>query len=173
MFSGKTEELMRRLGRAVIAKQQVEVYKPIIDVRYSDTDVVSHQGHSIEATPVESPFSILLYGSEASVIGIDEAQFFDRGLVEVAQLLADEGKRVIIAGLDMDFQRRPFGPMPELMSIADSISKVHAICTECGRPALYSYRLSDNEAQFMLGELGDYRPLCRGCFMHRQSHRNQ
>lgn len=169
MFSGKTEELLRRLRRAGIAKQRVEIFKPSIDTRYDDVEVVSHDRNSIVSTPVDNSANILLMASEVDVIGIDEAQFFDEQLPEVVSALADQGVRVVIAGLDMDFMRRPFGPMPHLLSIADSVSKVHAICVDCGHPANYSYRLVEGDAQVMLGELGEYRPLCRKCYKKRIS----
>lgn len=164
MFSSKTEELIRRLRRASIARQRVEIFKPSIDTRYDENDVVSHDQNSIASTAVESSTNIMLMASDVDVIGIDEAQFFDKGLVEVCQELADGGLRVIIAGLDMDFRRQPFGPMPELCSIADSVTKVHAICVLCGRLANYSYRSVENEAQVMLGEMNEYQPLCRCCY---------
>lgn len=164
MFSGKTEELLRRMKRAQIAKQKVEIFKPTIDVRYSDCEVVSHDKNSITSTPVENSSNILLLSSNVEVVGIDEAQFFDEGLVEVCQQLADDGIRVIIAGLDMDFKRNPFGPMPQLCSIADDVTKVHAICVKCGRLANYSFRLVANEKQVMLGEFEEYQPLCRTCY---------
>ena len=151
MFSGKTEELLRRMKRAKIAKQEVEIFKPMIDTRYSDVEVVSHDRNSILCTPVEHSSNILLLASNVDVVGIDEAQFFDEGLAEVCQQLADQGIRVIIAGLDMDFKRNPFGPMPHLCSIADDVTKVHAICVKCGSLANYSYRLVANDKQVMLG----------------------
>lgn len=166
MFSGKTEELLRRLKRAKIAKQEIEIFKPAIDVRYSDVDVISHDKNSIPSTVVEHSSNILLLSSNIEVVGIDEAQFFDIGLVDVCQQLADQGIRVIVAGLDMDFKRNPFGPMPALCAIADDVKKVHAICVECGRLANYSYRLvSNNDKQVMLGELQEYKPLCRLCYL--------
>ncbi len=165
MFSGKTEELLRRLRRAKFAKQRVEIFKPSIDTRYSMEEVVSHDKNSIISTPVEHSNNILLLSSEVDVVGIDEAQFFDDGLVDVCQRLADQGVRVIVAGLDMDFKRVPFGPMPTLCSIADDVAKVHAICVHCGRLANYSHRLVDNEKQVMLGEMEEYQPLCRTCFL--------
>ncbi len=168
MFSGKTEELMRRLRRAVIAKMKVEVYKPATDVRYDESKVVSHDARAIDSIPLENAQMILIYASDADVVGIDEAQFFDNVLIDVVHELADSGKRVIIAGLDMDFRRNPFGPMPQLMALADSVTKVHAVCVDCGKPANYSYRLSDDDRQVLLGELDEYRPLCRECFLHRQ-----
>ncbi|KGN76075.1 thymidine kinase [Porphyromonas gulae] len=164
MFSGKTEELLRRLRRAKIARQTVEIFKPTIDMRYDETDVVSHDRNAIASTPVDNSANILLLSSQVDVVGIDEAQFFDEGLVEVAQRLADQGVRVVIAGLDMDFRRQPFGPMPGLCAIADSVTKVHAVCVECGRLASYSFRRVQGDQQVMLGELNEYSPLCRTCY---------
>lgn len=164
MFSGKTEELLRRMRRAIFARQKVEIFKPSIDNRYSIEDVVSHDKNSISSTPVEHSGNILLLSSEIEVVGIDEAQFFDQGLVDVCQQLADQGVRVIVAGLDMDFKRNPFGPIPALCAIADDVTKVHAICVKCGRLAVYSHRLSDNTKQVMLGENREYQPLCRECY---------
>ena len=164
MFSGKTEELIRRLKRAKFAKQRVEIFKPAIDTRYSDVDVVSHEGHSIASTPIDSSASILLFSSEIDVVGIDEAQFFDAGLVDVCNDLANNGLRVIVAGLDMDFRGVPFGPMPALCAIADEVSKVHAICVKCGQLASYSHRMVKNDKQVMLGEMTEYEPLCRSCY---------
>jgi thymidine kinase len=164
MFSGKTEELIRRLKRASIAKQRVEIFKPTIDTRYSEESVVSHDSNSILCTPVNTSESILLLTSDVDVVGIDEAQFFDENLVNVCNELANSGIRVIIAGLDMDYLGKPFGPMPALCSIAEDISKVHAICVECGSLAQYSYRLSKSDKQVLLGEKGEYIPLCRSCY---------
>lgn len=164
MFSGKTEELIRRLKRAKIAKQRVEIFKPCIDTRYSETDVVSHDHTSIQSTPVESSQNILLLANDVDVIGIDEAQFFDNGLVEVCNKLANSGYRVIVAGLDMDFRGVPFGPMPALMTVADDVTKVHAICVRCGSPAYVSHRLVAGEKQVLLGETDKYEPICRQCF---------
>lgn len=164
MFSGKTEELMRRIRRAKFANQSIEIFKPALDTRYDEEQVVSHDQNSIPSTPVDSSASILLMSSGIDVVGIDEAQFFDEGLVEVVQELADRGTRVIIAGLDMDFRRVPFGPMPALCAIADSVDKIHAICVECGRLANYSHRLVQGQAQVMLGEFNEYAPLCRLCY---------
>ena len=164
MFSGKTEELIRRLKRARIARQKVEIFKPQIDVRYSEDEVVSHDSNSIRSTPVSSSRNIPLMISDVDVVGIDEAQFFDKGLVEVAVKLADLGVRVIIAGLDMDFKGIPFGPIPGLMAIADDVTKVHAICVKCGNIAQFSHRLSDKEQVVLLGEKDVYEPLCRRCF---------
>lgn len=168
MFSGKTEELLRRLRRARIAKQTVEIFKPSIDTRYSQEEVVSHDRNAILSTPVEHSSNILLLSSEVEVIGIDEAQFFDNGLVDVCQQLADQGVRVIVAGLDMDFKRIPFGPIPALCAIADDVTKVHAICVECGRLASYSHRMVQNDKQIMLGETEEYQPLCRICYQNKR-----
>jgi thymidine kinase len=164
MFSGKTEELIRRLKRAKIARQKVEIFKPEVDVRFSKTEVVSHDENSIQSTPVGNSANILLLTGNVDVIGIDEAQFFDKGLVEVVTKLANMGIRVIVAGLDMDFKGKPFGPIPELMAVADHIDKVHAICVKCGNVAQFSHRLSDKEQTVLLGEKDVYEPLCRGCF---------
>lgn len=164
MFSGKTEELIRRLKRARIARQKVEIFKPAIDIRYSLTEVVSHDENSIQSTPVENSANILLLSGNVDVIGIDEAQFFDKGLVEVVVKLANLGIRVIVAGLDMDFKGEPFGPIPELMAIADHVDKVHAICVKCGNIAQFSHRLSNMEQIVLLGEKNVYEPLCRSCF---------
>ncbi len=164
MFSGKTEELIRRLKRARIARQRVEIYKPAIDTRYSDNDVVSHDANSIPSTPVESARSILLMASDAQVVGIDEAQFFDDAIVEVCNELANSGKRVIVAGLDMDFKGIPFGPMPQLMAIAEDVTKVHAICVKCGNLAHVSHRIVKAEQRVLLGEQHEYELLCRQCY---------
>jgi thymidine kinase len=164
MFSGKTEELIRRLKRAKIARQRVEIFKPAVDVRYSEENVVSHDSTAIASTPVDSSSSILLFASEIDVVGIDEAQFFDMGLPEVCNRLANTGVRVIVAGLDMDFRGRPFGPMPQLCSIADEVSKMHAICVKCGDLANFSHRIIAGEKQFLLGETDEYEPLCRACY---------
>ena len=164
MFSGKTEELIRRLKRANFAKLRVEIFKPKIDTRYSEEDVVSHDRTTIRSTPVESSGSIMLMTSEVDVVGIDEAQFFDEGLVDVCQQLANSGIRVIVAGLDMDFRCTPFGPMPALMAIADDVYKVHAICVRCGALAYVSHRLVAGDKQVLLGEMTEYEPLCRTCY---------
>ncbi|WP_321342790.1 thymidine kinase [uncultured Draconibacterium sp.] len=164
MFSGKTEELIRRLKRAKIAKQKVEIYKPMIDVRYSETEVVSHDENAIHSTPVENSANILLLAGDVDVIGIDEAQFFDKGLINVVNQLANMGIRVIIAGLDMDFKGEPFGPIPGLMAVADYVTKVHAICVRCGSIAQFSHRLSEKEQVVLLGEKDIYEPLCRSCY---------
>ena len=164
MFSGKTEELIRRLKRAQFAKQRVEIYKPAIDIRYSEENVVSHDSNSISSTPIESSASILLFSTDIDVVGIDEAQFFDEGLVDVCNKLANNGIRVIIAGLDMDYKGIPFGPIPDLCAIADEVSKVHAICVRCGQLAYISHRIVKNEKRVLLGEKDEYEPLCRECY---------
>ena len=164
MFSGKTEELIRRLRRAKFAKQKVEIFKPAIDVRYSEEDVVSHDQNHIPSTPLDSSASILLLSSDIDVVGIDEAQFFDMGLVDVCNELANRGIRVIIAGLDMDYKGAPFGPMSALCAIADDVTKVHAICVKCGNLAYVSHRLVDNDRRVLLGETQEYEPLCRECY---------
>ena len=164
MFSGKTEELIRRMRRAKFAKQKVEIFKPSIDTRYSDIEVVSHDQTSIKSTPVDTSSSILLLSSDIDVVGIDEAQFLDDGLVDVCNELANRGVRVIIAGRDMDFKGNPFGPMPALCAIADEVTKVHAICVRCGALAYLSHRLVHNDKQVLLGEKMEYEPLCRDCY---------
>ena len=165
MFSGKTEELIRRMRRAKFAKQNVEIFKPAIDTRYSEEDVVSHDHTSIPSTPITSSSQILLMSSEVDVVGVDEAQFFDESIVDVCRELANRGVRVIVAGLDMDFLGKPFGPMPALMAIAEYVDKVHAICVHCGNPAQHSHRLAKNEKLVMLGEKDTYEPVCRHCFL--------
>lgn len=164
MFSGKTEELIRRMKRAEFAKQRVEIFKPSLDTRYSEVDVVSHDRNSIPSTPVDTSSSILLLSSDIDVVGIDEAQFFDNGLVEVCNELANRGVRVIVAGLDMDFKGVPFGPIPALCAVADEVTKVHAICVRCGALAYVSHRLVNNDKRVMLGEQSEYEPLCRECY---------
>ena len=164
MFSGKTEELIRRMKRASFAKQKVEIFKPAIDTRYSEDTVVSHDQNSIRSTPIESSGSILLLASDIDVVGIDEAQFLDNGLVEVCNELANRGVRVIVAGLDMDFKGVPFGPIPALCAIADEVTKVHAICVKCGALAYVSHRLVKNDKRVLLGEKDEYEPLCRDCY---------
>jgi len=164
MFSGKTEELIRRLKRAKIARQKVEIFKPAIDTRYSAGEVVSHDENSIISTPVENSGNIMLLTGDVDVVGIDEAQFFDNGLIDVSVALANMGIRVIIAGLDMDFKGKPFGPIPGLMAVADHITKVHAICMRCGDVAQFSHRLSAADKLVLLGEKDEYEPLCRSCF---------
>lgn len=165
MFSGKTEELIRRLKRAQLAHQKVEIFKPSLDVRYSEMDVVTHNGESIHSTPVENSMSILLLSSNCEVIGIDEAQFFDQNLTQVCTELAERGVRVIIAGLDMDYTGKPFGPMPNLCAISDDVTKVHAICMRCGALAYVSHRKVEDTHQVMLGEVNEYEPLCRECYI--------
>jgi len=164
MFSGKTEELIRRLRRAQFAGLKVEIFKPSLDKRYSENRIVSHDDKSIVSTPVDNSSSILLLTGEVDVVGIDEAQFFDNSIVEVCNKLADKGIRVIVVGLDMDFMGNPFGPMPALLSIAEYITKVHAICMRCGSLAQYSFRKSDEEQVVVLGEKDKYEPLCRECY---------
>lgn len=164
MFSGKTEELIRRMKRAKFAKQRVEIFKPAMDVRYSAEDVVSHDQNSIPSTPIDTSSSILLLASNIDVVGIDEAQFLDQGLIDVCNQLANKGVRVIVAGLDMDFQGKPFGPIPGLCAIADEVVKVHAICVKCGALAYISHRLVNNDKRVLLGEKQTYEPLCRECY---------
>lgn len=164
MFSGKTEELIRRLKRAQFANQKIAIFKPTIDIRYSDVDVVSHDLHSIKSTPVTSPVKMLEVDDDVQVVGIDEAQFFDASLVDVVQTLANKGVRVIIAGLDTDYLGKPFGPMPALMAIAEDVQKVHAICVKCGNLANHSHRLSSSTRLVELGEKDIYEPLCRHCY---------
>ena len=164
MFSGKTEELIRRMKRAQFAHQKVEIFKPAIDTRYSDDDVVKKKRIKIHSTPVDNSSSILLLGDECDVIGIDEAQFFDENLVAVCNELASKGIRVIVAGLDMDFKGVPFGPMPALCAVADDVTKVHAICVRCGALAYVSHRKVQEEKRVLLGEVNEYEPLCRVCY---------
>ncbi len=164
MFSGKTEELIRRMKRAQFAKQKVEIFKPAIDVRYSEQDVVSHDHNIIQSTPVDSSQQILLLAGDIDVVGIDEAQFFDMGIVDVCTQLAERGIRVICAGLDMDFKGEPFGPMPALMAVAEDVYKTHAICVHCGDLAYVSHRLVNNDKRVLLGETESYEPLCRDCY---------
>jgi len=172
MFSGKTEELIRRLKRAKIAKQKVEIFKPVIDTRYDDEDVVSHDANTIRSTPVQSSSQILLMANDFDVVGIDEAQFFDNELASVCNMLANNGIRVIVAGLDMDYLGKPFGPIPELMAIAEYVTKVHAICPHCGDLANYSHRTVDQDGQVMLGETDVYEPLCRRHFVEKVKKKN-
>jgi thymidine kinase len=164
MFSGKTEELIRRMKRAQFANQKMLLFKPIIDDRYHTTNIVSHQGTSIQAIPVTDSSEILKSWTDQKVIAVDEAQFFDMGLVAVCNQLADKGVRVIIAGLDMDYLGAPFGPMPELLAIAEYVTKVHAICLSCGNLAHYSHRISNEEGQVVVGAIEKYQPLCRTCY---------
>ena len=164
MFSGKTEELIRRLKRAEFAKLKVEIFKPSIDIRYDENDVVSHQGTTIRSTPVTTSQNILLLANDVDVVGIDEAQFFDEELPDVCEQLANSGIRVIVAGLDMDFAGKPFGPIPALLAKAEYVTKVHAICMTCGDLAQFSHRKIANESLVLLGELDEYEPLCRKCY---------
>jgi thymidine kinase len=164
MFSGKTEELIRRLRRAQFAGLKVEIFKPSLDNRYSETRVVSHDDKSIISTPVDNASAILLLAGDVNVVGIDEAQFFDNSIVEVCSTMADNGIRLVIAGLDMDFMGKPFGPMPALLAIAEYVTKVHAICMRCGNLAQYSFRKSGDEQVVLLGEKNLYEPLCRNCY---------
>lgn len=164
MFSGKTEELIRRLRRAEMAGQQVEIFKPKLDNRYADEEVVSHNKNKIKSTPVETPDEILLLGSNCDVVGIDEAQFFDESIVEIANQLANNGVRVVIAGLDMDYMGRPFGPMPNLMATAEYVTKVHAICKRTGNLANYSMRTSGSDDLVQLGETDSYEAVSRKVF---------
>lgn len=165
MFSGKTEELIRRLNRARLAKQKLEIFKPAVDTRYDDNNVVSHDENEIRSTPVQFANDILLLAGDSDVIGIDEAQFFDDSLIIVCRKLASMGKRVIVAGLDMDFEGKPFGPLPALLATAEFVTKVHAICMKCGALASYSYRLAPNKEQVMLGQKEEYEARCRSCFV--------
>ena len=164
MFSGKTEELIRRLNRARIAKQKVEIFKPAIDTRYDDDDVVSHDSNTVSSTAVENASQILFYADEFDVVAIDEAQFFGNDLVDVCNKLAAKGKRVIVAGLDMDYLGKPFVPIPALLASAEYVTKVHAICMKCGSLASYSHRTIKDDKLVVLGETDSYEPLCRACF---------
>ncbi len=164
MFSGKTEELIRRIRRAEIAKQKVLIFKPKIDKRYSEKNVVSHNDNLISSLPIANAKEMLKYAQEFDVIGIDEAQFFDDSLVDICNYLANIGKRVIVAALDMDFNGKPFGAVPKLMAIAEYVTKVHAICIKCGNLANHSHRLSNQQKLVVLGEKDVYEPLCRNCF---------
>lgn len=165
MFSGKTEELIRRLNRAIIARQKVEIFKPVIDQRYHKEQIVSHNENAIRSTPVNFASDIILLAGDCDVVGIDEAQFFDDAIVDVCNALANSGKRVIVAGLDMDFEGKPFGPMPNLLAVAEFVTKVHAICAQSGELASFSFRLSDNEKQVMLGEKNEYEARSRKAFV--------
>ncbi len=172
MFSGKTEELIRRVNRAIIAQQEVEIFKPKIDTRYDEEDVVSHDANSIKSTAVENSSQISLYSDSCAVVAIDEAQFFDEGLVDVCNMLANNGKRVIVAGLDMDYLGRPFGPMPNLMATAEYVTKVHAICAKTGNLANYSHRITDGDKLVELGEKEAYEPLSRQAFWEEMKKTN-
>lgn len=173
MFSGKTEELIRRLNRAHIAKQKVEIFKPKTDTRYHETDIISHNERAIRSTPVNFANDILLLAGDCDVVGIDEAQFFDEAIVDVCNTLANNGKRVVVAGLDMDFEGKPFGPMPNLLAVAEFVTKVHAICTDTGEMASYSFRLSDNNEQVMLGERNQYEARSRKSFVEGMKNRKK
>ena len=164
MFSGKTEELIRRLKRAKIAKQKVEIFKPAIDIRYDEEDVVSHDSRTIRSTPIQNAAQIILYANDCEVIGIDEAQFFDMELIRICNHLADSGIRVVVAGLDMDYLGNSFGPIPALLATAEYVTKVHAICIDCGNLAQYSHRIISGDNLVVLGETESYEPLCRKCF---------
>ena len=164
MFSGKTEELIRRMKRAQFAKQRVEIFKSSIDTRYSEENIVSHDQNTIRSTPIDSSGNILLLASDIDVVGIDEAQFLDDGLMDVCNQLANNGVRVIVAGLDMDYKGVPFGPIPALCAVADEVTKVHAICVKCGALAYVSHRLIADDHRVMLGEQQEYEPLCRECY---------
>ena len=165
MFSGKTEELIRRLKRAEFAKQKTLIIKPITDVRYSESKVVSHDSNEIISNPVKSSKEIMQLSKAVDVVALDEAQFFDDGIVDVCNELANSGKRVIVAGLDMDYEGNPFGPMPNLMAIAEFVTKVHAICTKTGNLANYSHRISKSKDLVLLGERDEYEPLSRRAFI--------
>ena len=173
MFSGKTEELIRRLNRSIIAKQKVEIFKPKIDTRYHEANVVSHNRTSIRSTAVDFASDILLMAGACDVVGIDEAQFFDNSIVEVCNKLANGGKRVIVAGLDMDFEGKPFGPMPYLLAVAEFVTKVHAICADSGELASFSYRLSDQEEKVVLGERQEYEARSRASFVEGMEKRRK
>lgn len=164
MFSGKTEELLRRLKRAKFAKQRVEIFKPAIDIRYSKEDVVSHDANSIQSTPIDNSGNLLMLCNDVDVVGIDEAQFLDNGLANICNELANQGIRVIVAGLDMDFSGKPFGPIPSLCAMADHVTKLHAICMRCGDLAQFSHRFGNDDKTVMLGEQNEYEPLCRRCY---------
>lgn len=173
MFSGKTEELIRRLNRALIAKQKVEIFKPKVDTRYHTEKIVSHNEREIRSTPVNFANDILLLACDCDVVGIDEAQFFDATIIEVCNTLANSGKRVIVAGLDMDYEGKPFGPMPDLLAVAEFVTKVHAICAETGELASFSFRLNANNSQVMLGEKDTYEARSRQSFFKGMKNRNK
>lgn len=174
MFSGKTEELIRRINRVKIARRNIMIFKPSLDYRYSECDIVSHVKNSTEAIPVQSSKVILnKVDEDVDVVAIDEAQFFEHDLVHVANTLASKGKRVIIAGLDMDYMGQPFGPMPDLMAIADDVYKCRAICMKCGHLANYSYRIAEGSEQVLIGEKQEYMPLCRSCYEGMMQDKNR
>ena len=164
MFSGKTEELIRRLNRALIAKQRVEIFKPVVDKRYHHEQIVSHNENAIRSTPVNFASDIFLLAGDCDVVGIDEAQFFDQSIVEVCNTLANKGKRIIVAGLDMDYEGKPFGPMPNLLAVAEFVTKVHAICAQTGELASFSFRLNNDDSQVMLGQKNEYEARSRRAF---------
>lgn len=168
MFSGKTEELIRRLKRARIANQKVEVFKPKIDTRYSSLEVISHDENSVQSIVIDKSEEILMHVGHADVIGIDEAQFFDKNLTEVCNKIANQGVRVIVAGLDMDYLGKSFGPIPDLLASAEYITKVHAVCVRCGNLAQYTHRKTSNSKRILLGEKDIYEPLCRKCYQLAQ-----
>jgi thymidine kinase len=172
MFSGKTEELIRRMKRAKIANLKVEIFKPSVDIRYHEMNIVSHDDNSILSTPIDNSQTILLLSQDVDVVGIDEAQFFDAEIMHVCQQLALKGTRVIVAGLDMDFMGKPFGPMPQLLSIADYITKLHAICVICGNMASFSYRKMAANSLVLLGQKEEYMPLCRKHYFDEMKKRN-
>lgn len=171
MFSGKTEELIRRLNRALIAKQKVEIFKPSLDNRYHDAQIVSHSARTIRSTPVDFASDLLLLAGDCDVVGIDEAQFFDEAIVSVCNTLANNGKRVIVAGLDMDYEGKPFGPMPDLLAVAEFVTKVHAICAQTGDLASYSFRLDESDATVVLGERDHYEARSRRAFIEGMKRR--
>lgn len=173
MFSGKTEELIRRLKRAQFAKQKVEIFKPSVDTRYDENEVVSHDANAIHSTPVPNSSNILILADDVDVVGIDEAQFFDMGLIDVCNQLANSGIRVIIAGLDMDYLGKPFGPIPGLMATAEYVTKVHAICMKCGELANHSHRFLQQDGLVVLGEKESYEPLCRSCYQKAENSANK
>jgi len=173
MFSGKTEELIRRLNRAIIAKQKVEIFKPVSDTRYHRSAIVSHNENTIRSTPVNFASDILLLAGDCDVVGLDEAQFFDQNIVEVCNTLANGGKRIIVAGLDMDFEGKPFGPMPDLLAVAEFVTKVHAICAQTGELASFSFRLSHKNDQLLLGEKDAYEARSRRAFVKGMQERNK
>ena len=172
MFSGKTEELLRRVKRAKLAKQKIKIFKPKQDVRYSKKKVTSHDNNSIKSKPINSPSKILEIAEKFDVIGIDEAQFFDESIVEVCNKLADSGKRVIVAGLDMDYMGKPFGPMPNLLAVAEYVTKVHAICTRSGKMASYTHRIAKSDELILLGDTRKYEALSRKEFIKMKKKSN-
>lgn len=173
MFSGKTEELIRRLNRSIIANQQVGIFKPVLDNRYHESDIVSHADRSIRSKPVQKASDILSFAENCDVVGIDEAQFFDQSIVDVCNSLANSGKRVIVAGLDMDFEGKPFGPMPNLLAVAEYVTKVHAICVKTGDPASFSFRITDESGQVLLGEKEAYEARSRRAFLEGMKQRKK